>query len=52
VQRISEFRQTLVGPRRGGIDLGGTLHLKSFMGPFDIELADEGVKTGLAVEGC
>src|SRR6185312_2242349 len=50
VERIGQLRQAGVATRRGGVELGGALHLEGLVWPFGIELADEGIEAFLLLQ--
>jgi hypothetical protein len=50
VERVREFTDAAIGSYGGFIDVGGALHIKSFVRPFVVKLANESVELGLLLK--
>ena len=47
---ILEFRQPVIGPWRGGVELGRASHGERLVRAFGVELAHEGIEPGLLLQ--
>ena len=50
VERVGELSDAAIGSRRGLIDVGGVLHIESFMGALVVEFMNEGIELGLLLK--
>ena len=50
VKRIGEFSDAAIRPRGRFVDVGGVLHIESFMGAFVVEFINEGIELSLLLK--
>jgi len=50
VERIGEFSDAAIRPRRRYVDVGGVLHIESFMGALVVEFMNEGIELSLLLK--
>ena len=50
VERISQLRQTAIGPRGGSVDFRGTFHVQRLMRPFVVELFAKRLEPALLLQ--
>src|SRR6202011_1895933 len=50
VEGVRKFSDAAIGPRGGFIDIGGALHIESFMRTLVVKLANESVDLGLLLK--
>ena len=50
VERIGEFCDAAIRPRRRYVDVGGVLHIESFMGALVVEFMNEGIELSLLLK--
>jgi hypothetical protein len=51
MERIGEFSDAAIRSRGRFVDLGGVLHMESFMGALVVEFMSEGIELGLLLKG-
>ena len=50
MEGVGQFRQAAIGPRSGGVELAGALHVEGLVRPFGVAFMDESVEAGLLLQ--